>query len=169
MNKILAIIIFIFSIAVFVNGHGLGQSLEKQVNGLIMDIGYDAIDSIYAEDTIHFDFNLWKDGKTEIVDFSHVWVRIAPGSGEGIVFTGFLHRPEFVLTGMSYTFQKPGEYELTVRFLDKDDNILAEESFPLTVEKSGSGLPMNIIIGLGIGIVVGAGVTFFLVNKRNSA
>ena len=117
------------------SGHSLGQSLEKKVNNYLIDIGHSAVDKIYTDEAIRFDFNLWIDKRTEkIADFDYVWVRIAPRE-EGIVFAGFLYRPEFLLTGMSYTFQKAGEYEITARFLDRNDKILAEAAFPLIVEK----------------------------------
>ena len=149
MSKILATIILLFNVVVFASGHGLGQSFEKEVTGYVVDIGYDAPGAIISGQTIRFDFNLWSDkGKEEIADFSYVWVRIAPR--EGISFASFLHYPKPLLTGMSYTFQKSGQYELTARFLDKNDKALAEVSFPLIVER-GEFERQLLLQGLGAG------------------
>lgn len=156
-----------FAVLSLAEGHGLGQSLEKEVGDYIIDVGYDAIDKIEVGEATRFDFNLWNQSKTDIADFDHVWVRIAP-KDEGLSFAGFLYRPEFLLTGMSYTFEKSGEYELTVRFVDKEDKTLAEATFPLTIEDTGSSFSADTITGILIGIMVGVVATFFIVRKRKS-
>ena len=154
-NKLFFTILFIFSAGI-AGGHGLGQSFEQKAGNYVIDVGYDAIDKIYSVDTVHFDFNLWKENRMDMADFDHVWVRIAP-KDKGILFTGFLYRPDFLLTGMSYTFEVAGEYDLTVRFLNKNDETLAEASFPLTVEKKAADkTEIFKIIGAGvIGLLVG--------------
>jgi hypothetical protein len=174
MARFIVIIIFVLMSVLTISGfilpavgHGLGQSLEKQVNGYVMDVGYDAIDKIYTGDAIHFDFNLWKEDKIEMANFNHVWVRISPRE-EGIVFAGALYRPEFLLTTMNYTFQKAGQYDLTARFIDKDDKVLAEATFPLIVEESNSGFPWDTIIGVMLGIIIGAGASFLVMRKKHS-
>lgn len=172
MLKYLIAIFLVLSSFQFAGAHSLGQSLEKQVNGYFIDVGYSAVDKIYTSDTIRFDFNLWNENRADVAGFDHVWVRIAPKDKEGISFAGFLYRPEFLLTGMSYTFQEAGLYELTVRFLDKDDKNLAEASFPLTVEKeSGFSLTIDMILGAVGGIITGLGIGFvvawFLRKKIN--
>ncbi|OGM97083.1 MAG: hypothetical protein A3B86_03030 [Candidatus Yanofskybacteria bacterium RIFCSPHIGHO2_02_FULL_38_22b] len=149
--------------------HGLGQSLEKEVNGYFIDVGYDAVDSIEAGVPIRFDFNLLTKDRLSTEDFTSVWVKIAPRD-KGLSFAGFLHRPEFLLTGMSYTFQNAGQYEITVRFLDKEDKNLAEASFPLEVQ--GGDLEQQALlqaIGAGIGgLVLGAITAWLLKNKKTS-
>lgn len=165
------IIVSFLIFAQFVSGHSLGQSLEKQINGYFVDVGYDATDKIYTGDTIRFDFNLWIEDKSDMADFDHVWVRIAPKE-EGIAFAGFLYRPEFLLTGMSYTFQEAGPYELTVRFLDKDDKSLAEALFPLIVEKPSSfsfsaDMITGVVGGSIIGLIIGFTANRFF-RKKNS-
>lgn len=154
-----------------VYGHGLGQSLEKEVDGYVIDVGYDASDKVYAGEAIRFDFNLWEKNRTDPADFDHVWVRIAPG--EGILFAGFLYRPEFLLTGMSYAFANAGRYELTVRFLDKDGKSIAEASFPIEVfsDKSvwSSLLNGGTAIGAVLGFVLGIIITFLVKRKKDPA
>lgn len=148
--------------------HGLGQSLEKEVNGYLVDIGYDAVDVIEANNAIRFDFNLWEKNRIDMANFDYIWVRISP-SDRGISFAGFLYRPELLLTGMSYTFQNSGQYELTVRFLDKEDKILAETSFPLEVR--GGDLERKALLqalGSGIGgLIIGSVIVLFL-RKKNA-
>ena len=139
--------------------HGLGQSLEKEVNGYFIEAGV----------PIRFDFNLLTKDRLSTEDFTSVWVKIAPRD-KGLSFAGFLHRPEFLLTGMSYTFQNAGQYEITVRFLDKEDKNLAEASFPLEVQ--GGDLEQQALlqaIGAGIGgLVLGAITAWLLKNKKTS-
>jgi len=170
MKKIIIITVFIFCVAQLANGHGLGQSLEKEVNGYVVDVGYDAVDKIQAGDATRFDFNLLNKDKSEIADFDHVWVRIAPQDA-GIVFAGFLYRPEFLLTGMSYTFQEASKYELTVRFLDKEDKTLAEASFPLEIVSdetfSASFKSVQTVVGAVIGFFAGVGLAFIFLRKKN--
>ena len=103
-----------------------------------------------------------------MADFTNVWVRIAPKDGNGILFAGFLYRPEFLLTGMSYAFQKAGQYELTVRFLNKDGEALAEATFPLVVEDSGSKFPKALVTGIVSGAVLGAWIPYLFGKYRRS-
>ena len=165
MTKNIIIACSVLAFAQFVSGHSLGQSLEKQINGYFIDVGYSARDKIYTGDATRFDFNLWTENKADLADFDHVWVRISPAD-EGLSFSGFLYRPEFLLTGMSYTFQKGGQYELTVRFFNKDGKSLAEASFLLIVEESDSGLSMDIVIGLVSGVIIGAGTVYLIMRKK---
>ena len=171
--RIISFIIFVFTVLVIssdvlVEAHGLGQSLEKNVGDYILDVGYDAIDQIETNLAIRFDFNLWTKGKADMADFDHVWVRISPND-KGILFAGFLYRPEFLLTGMSYTFQKSGQYDLTVRFLNKEDKTIAEATFPLMVkrgEQERKSLFQTLSAGIG-GLIVGVVAVLFFKNKNN--
>lgn len=150
------------------NAHGLGQSFEQKVGNYIIDVGYDSLNKAIPDgEAVRFDFNLWAENKTDIVDFNHVWVRITPKE-KGLDFAGFLYRPEFLLTGMSYKFQKAGMYELTVRFLDKEDKNLAEAIFPFEVVSGKSNFSFNsveVVLGAIMGLIVGAG-TIHLINKN---
>lgn len=171
MNYFITIITFLLLATQAVYGHGLGQSFEKEVGDHVIDVGYDAPDKVYAGEAIRFDFNLWQKNRTDVADFDHVWVRIAPEE-EGILFVGFLYRPEFLLTGMSYAFADAGQYELTVRFLDKDDKNLAEGSFPLDVVTE-EALPSSLmsagtLAGFLFGAFVGAGIVFLATRKKSA-
>lgn len=165
---ILTTAILIFFVGT-VHGHGLGQSLEKEIGDYVIDVGYDASDKVYAGEAIRFDFNLWKKNRTDVADFDHIWLRIAPKE-EGILFAGFLYRPEFLLTGMSYAFAEAGQYELTVRFLDKDDKNLAEASFPIDAVSEeapfASLMSVGTLAGFLFGALVGAGIVFLTTRKK---
>ena len=147
--------------------HGLGQSFEQKVGNYVVDVGYDVLDKIEAGEAVRFDFNLWMENKIDIAEFDHVWVRITP-KDSGFDFATFLYRPEFLLTGMSYKFHEAGMYELTVRFLDKEDKNLAEATFPFEVisgEKE-SYFSGEMLTGIIAGLIAVAGITLFLKRKK---
>lgn len=165
MKSIISSIIILFALTNLASGHGFGQSLEKAIDNYIIDVGIDALDLVAGEPT-RFDFVLW-DKDRNPVDFTDVWVRIAPAD-RGIVFAGNLHQPEFAAAGMTYSFPKAGDYELTVRFQNKEDSI-TETSFPLKVGAgaSDSSVPWrNWLTGAFIGFIVGATVVWLLKKKR---
>ncbi len=166
MRKFIIIAVSLLFATNLVLAHGTGQSFEKPVGDYLVDIGIDAVTS-YAGEQIRLDFNLWNKEKTESIDFSDVWVRIAPKDGFGIVFAGYLDRPEFGLTGMTFTFPKGGDYQLTVRFNKDGEKIAEDVSFDTTVDDdpnaAGNG---NLFAGLIIGVVVTGTISFFLKRKK---
>lgn len=170
MKQIILTTFILFVFANLAHGHSIGQSLEKQVGDYTIDIGYDSfVSEIPAGEPVRFDFNLWNRDKTEPLDFTTAWVRIAPQNGQGFLFTGTLGVPDFGPTGMSYVFFSGGSYELTVRFQDKDKTF-AEASFPLIVEGSAeenakTQSTHNFLIGGFIGLVLGIIIALFL-RKR---
>ena len=172
MKKFFVFIVPLFVFGSAVYAHGVGQSLEKVVGDYSVDIGYDT-SPIIAGEAVRFDFNLQKEGVRFDAppEFQDVWVRIAPQGGEGILFAGYLANLDFALSGMTYVFPRGGTYELAVRF-EKDAKIVAETSFPLTVEAGGahvSGIsgrwPVDAIIaGVG-GLLLGSLLAFFFFKK----
>lgn len=152
----------------YAHAHGTGASFEKEINGYLIDVGYDPV-ILAAQEQQRFDFGVSKKGSTEAVDFTDIWVRIAPKE-RGIIFASGIHRPDFGLPGMTFTFPRAGEYELTVRF-QKNGNVIAETSFPLTVETGEAGTPaasrMGTIVSLGIGIILGVGIGLFIARQKN--
>jgi hypothetical protein len=163
MKIFFTVIISFFVISQPAFSHGLGQSLEKEVNGYIIDVGYDAIDKIEAGQATRFDFNLTNKEKNQNIDFDHVWVRISPKEG-GIIFAGYLFHPEYLLTGMSFSFPKEGNYEVTVRFIDKDDKSIAETTFPLEIipgERASGSSNTQLIYG-ALGLAAGFIAAWFL-------
>ena len=167
MRYLLLIIILLAAIAPVAHGHGFGQSFEKVMDNYIIDVGIDALDLVAGE-PVRFDFILWNKDRTEAIEFTDAWVRIAPAD-RGIVFAGNLHQPEFGSTGMTYVFPKSGDYELTVRFQQNGEPIV-EANFPLKVgagaSESSGVFSRQLIMGLFLGFIAGAGVVWFLRRKR---
>jgi hypothetical protein len=166
MVKIIIALILLVAPIRFADSHSTGQSLEKEINGYVIDVGYSALEKINTGDTIRFDFNLWESGRVNVANFDHVWIRIAPNE-RGLSFASFLYYPKPLLTGMSYVFEKSGQYELTVRFLDKDDKIVAEAAFPLEVfNESDPAFPTSVILGLLAGFSAGALAVYFVLKRK---
>lgn len=171
MKYIFIASLLVLSFVSYAQAHGIGQSVEKQVGDYTIDIGYDSLTpEVPADAAVRFDFALWNKDKTEPVDFTTVWVRIAPLQGEGILFAGYLGQPDFGPTGISYVFARGGTYEVTARFTNKDKT-LAETSFPLTVQNSAASqasnapLSRNIWISGLAGLVIGASFSFLFRRK----
>ena len=171
MNKLFLTTLFILSAGI-ASGHGLGQSFEQKAGNYLVDVGYSSPDNIETGDFTRFDFNLWKEDKSDVVDFDHVWVRIAPQGGRGANFAGFFYHPTPLSSGMSYKFEKAGTYELTVRFLDKDEANIAEATFSLEVISEGSFLSFlkfsSTILGVLAGLIIGAGAVYLMMHKNKS-
>lgn len=159
----------LFSPAIPVRAHGVGESLEKVVGEYLVDVGYDVLE-LRAGEPVRFDFTLWASDESEEVPFSDVWLRVSRGNT--LVLAGGLHKPRFGKTGITYIFPEEGEYTLFVRFQNGDES-LVETSFPLTVEEgnesasNASPVSKDLIIGAGIGLVVGSLVTFLLRRRHH--
>lgn len=162
-----SITIFLFSqlSILFVYAHGSGGSYETVVDGYLIDIGYS--EKVLREgEPVSFDFNIFREGEESPVEFTDVWVRISPKDNMGTIFAGGIHRPEFGSTGMVYTFQSAGEYDVSARFQDSGETIAEEISFPVTVEgvsdhEESGILSLNVIIAFFLGLIVSAFGVFF--------
>ncbi len=166
MRHLLLTIALLVATASVAYGHGFGQSLEKVVDNYIIDVGIDALDLVAGEPA-RFDFVLWNKDRTEAVEFTDAWVRIAPAE-RGIVFAGNLYRPEFGSTGMTYVFPKGGDYELTVRFQKDGEQIANEVSFLLTVlagTESNSSSYRGVLLGGFLGLIFGIAITYYVKRK----
>lgn len=152
LRKII-ISLFLLLPVFFVFAHGTGESLEKVVGDYVVDVGYDSFNP-KAFESIRFDFQLLANGNKESVPFTDTWVRIMDGNN--LLFAGWLAKPTFGLTGMSYAFPKGGIYEITVRF-QNDDTTVAETSFPFSVieKEQKSRFSKEVFLGLLIGLIVG--------------
>lgn len=161
----------IFASLRFADAHGFGQVLERTAGEYTVQFEYEALE-LQADESVRLDFAITKKDPSESVEFTDIWVRIAQGNET--VFTGSILNPEFGRAGMIFTFPENGEYELSVRFQNKDKT-LAEASFPLSVvpsmgneRKSGGGLASSAgwllggLIGLGVGFLLS-----FLAKKRS--
>jgi len=130
--------------------HGESFSIEKEVDGYIIDIGQTP-ENITANESVRFAYDLLDNMTNEVVTYTDVWVRIQ--KDRKVIFASGIHQPKFGSTGMTFTFPESGEYELSVRFQNEGDSIV-ETSIPLTVvdnpEGGGKSSPW---LPLGTGVV----------------
>ena len=159
------------SITQFVSAHGLGQSIEKTIGDYTVEVEYEAPE-LQAEEPVRLDFKISKKDMPGSVEFTDTWVRIAQGTET--IFVGSIHNPEFGKAGMTFTFPESVNYELSVRFQNKDQT-LAEASFPLTVaagEKQANSTrtsqPYSALITGIIGLALGYGLSFLMKRKAST-
>lgn len=126
----LTLIIASLVIPAFAQAHGDGASWEQVFNQYKVDVGYDPASFIVGEPA-HYDFNLTLEQGGQEVDFADLWVRVAHGNTT--VFAGGIHKPSVGRAGMTFTFPRAGEYELSVWF-EKAGESIVNAAFPVTVQ-----------------------------------
>lgn len=141
MIKYLTLAIVIFSM-VFLSvspaqANGFGITVDKVVGDYTVNMDYDAIIGIFANDPVQFAFQLFNKNRTQPVSFTDVWVTITPTSKEKnytppLFDGGLIGSLDLIPAGMTLAFPKSGSYDLNIRF-DKDNKTLAEATFPLKV------------------------------------
>lgn len=172
-KKLLIIVSAVMSLALCILpshtlGHGGGQSVEKIVGEYLVKLEYEEL--FFSEgEPARLDFELINNSTKEEIEFTDVWVKVI--GGEKTFFIAPIAKPEFGRIGMTYTFSTAGEYELHLRFQNKDTSI-AETSFPLKVEVGEAKLEKKSIIpfvgwvgGGFVGLIVGFLMSFFM-RKR---
>ncbi len=172
--KIIGILVFIFVAFALVSpkvfAHGTGQSVEKTDGDFTVDVGYDSPNAKpVAGEQVRFDFRLFQGNNRDAVNFSDIWVKFAKGSA--IILAGRLARDEFIPPGILMTFPQGGDYELTVRFNQKD-SVLVETTFPLQVQKaiyeggasSASSAKRRLLVEIGVIVLVSV-LVFWLGGK----
>jgi len=139
-----------------VRAHGSGASFEKQVDDVLIDVGY-SVEEFSTDSSVVFDFGLKDSTETKVL-FTDVWVRIVKDTST--VFATGVHNARLGGAIMTYTFSESGNYELSVRY-QNDGESVAAAVFPLSVEKSSNGKGdeisslKNLILGfLGVLLVV---------------
>ncbi len=153
--------------------NGFGMVLDKRVGDYTVNIDYDAVAGIFANDPVQFAFQLFNKDRTQPVDFSDVWVTITPsGTGSNYtppIFSSGIATPHFAPAGMTFAFPKSGSYDVAVRF-EKDEKVLAEASFPLTATEYSKGfmLTKDVLVGAVSGLALGSflWILFTLFCKR---
>lgn len=92
--------------------------------------------------------------------YDRVWVRLM--RGDALLFSTWLAKPDGLLPGFTYAFPEPGDYELAVRFADREKT-LVETNFAITASGSGAARPSLAYLFLvsGVGFLLGA-----LLGKR---
>jgi hypothetical protein len=144
----------VLSLPFFVFGHGDGESLEKEVDGYLIDIGYNTTEFIVGSSVV-FEFDISKE--EESVDFDDVWVRISEGNKT--VFASGIYNAEFGGARMTYSFPSEGAYEFSVRFQDGSESI-TEAVFPIEVlpnsdEEDSQNWVLTALLGALVGAVAG--------------
>jgi hypothetical protein len=129
--------------------HTGGFTYEATVNNYFVDIGASELQFVPNELEL-FEFNIYPNtDPNNLADFDNVYVTI--GDESAVLLSTFVHRPEGMLTVLSYSFPKSGKYQISARF-QKGPNKLAEVSFPVEVGETTGGAAGNwlkiAIIGL---------------------
>jgi len=124
------IITILFVGATIVRAHGSGASFEKQVENMLVDIGY-SVEEFSTDSSVVFDFGL-KDANEAAVEFTDVWVRIVKDTST--VFATGVHNARLGGAIMTYVFPESGDYELSVRYQNDGENI-SETTFPIVVKE----------------------------------
>lgn len=110
------------------------------------------------------------------VDYSEVWIRIT-GPNDEFLFSGNIHRTDIgFVTGFTYFFANPGDYELTMRFLNSGV-VVAEGSIAVPVapgvgvtqgqiKDSGNLDLISIMVGSIAGLFIGS-VIMWRMGRRS--
>ncbi len=160
--------------------HGSGFTLSATTTDYFVDIDYGSI-AVVAQESDRFTFQLYKDADRVIpADFSEVWVRISKRTEanqseiQSTVFNGLLAQPSFGPPGVMLTLYEPGQYNVTARFTNGDDE-LAEVTLPFTVAPS-SDMQIDYGRDFWFGFIYGVGATpvvalalWFILRRRESA
>lgn len=167
MKIILGVVILAFLSAspLLAGAHGTGASLEKEVDGYVVDVGYSP-EAMFAGSPVRFDFNAYTKSDLQDVPFTDLWVKIY--ENQKIGFAGGVPKARLGLTGITYAFPSEGEYTLAVRFQNGDQKI-TEAEFPVRVEpgvNAGSSTPKWLIPGAALLVGVAAGFLFAKLRRK---
>lgn len=160
MKKVLftsvGMVVFLLLLPTALFGHETGASIEQEVNGYVVDIGYDT-DSITANAPVRFDFSLYDANGKEEVMFERVWFRIEQNAKT--IFATGIARPALGATGAVVLFPEAGAYTLYARFEDKDQSLVELET-PITAAAQGGEAKIPWQWALGVVAALGAGFFF---------
>jgi hypothetical protein len=130
--------------------HTGGFTYEATVNNHFVDIGSSELEFI-PNDLSLFEYNIYSNtDPNNLADFDNVYITV--GDESAVLLSTFVHRPQGMLTVLSYSFPKPGKYEMTARF-QKGPTTLAEVSFPIEVGEDEAVTAAAKWIKIGIIIV----------------
>jgi hypothetical protein len=132
MRILLFILMFIPALA---SAHGGQPSFEKEVNGYLVDIGYDQI-GIRPGEEVAFDFDLFAEDGLAFAPFTAVEVHIWDPDNE--VFHETIANDGVNVPTIKVAFPVEGKYTLQAIYRNEEE-VLADASFELPVDKiSGS-------------------------------
>ena len=147
--------------------HQTGVSFEKEIGAYLIDTGYDPPQPQGGE-RIVFDFNLKSKTDKTPEPFDYVWVRLEKDTST-LLATG-IARADFGPTSLLYQIPEnmSGNLSVNVRY-QKGDQALAETDFtiPVTVPRRAPSDFMIPIVSAIVGAAVAAGISFFILRRRN--
>ncbi len=113
--------------------HGGTPSLEQEVDGYIVDIGYDRV-GIRPGEEVTFDFDLFtQSGAVSFAPFTHVDIEIAK---EGVTIAeATLHNERVHVPVWKYTFPDEGAYVVHVTYRNNEE-VMVYATFDLPVGES---------------------------------
>jgi hypothetical protein len=141
----------------FAFAHGQGQSLEQQVGDYSVHVDYPGEGKMLSGQGSRFQFQLVDKKTTQPAQFTRVWVKVSQGTQ--VLVSTDVPFPSFGLPWLTYSFPSGGDYQLTVRYYNNDQD-LAEAIFPLSVKSDGYRIDMKsggiseaigLLLGLGLG------------------
>lgn len=163
---LLTFLTLFFGIGYSVFAHSDGNSFERTVGNVLIDIGYSE-EEIAAGEQVNFDFNIYDAQTGEAVAFTDAWVRVE--HNRNTFFAGGIHRPPLGATTMMYQFPDAGTYTFAVRFQNELETV-AESEFDVTVgerEEDQIKFVMLLIIGV-LAVLSGYVVAYFCyLRSRN--
>jgi hypothetical protein len=137
--------------------HTGGFTYEKTVGEYFVDVGASKL-AIVPNELVLFEYNLYPvSDPNNLANFDRVYVTISDDSG--VFLSTLVHRPEGMLTTLSYEFPKPGTYQMSARF-EGEQGTMAEVTFPLEVQGSGvdAGAVKSGAMFALIGLAAGYGI-----------
>ena len=141
-------------------------SIEQLIDGRLVDIGYSP-EEPRADEQTRLDFAILEPDTLEEQPFTDVWVRIKDDN-DRLLFAGGLNKAEFGLTGITYMFAKPGEYEVFVRFSD-DGTTIVEATASITigeaVSRSWTFSGVSELISFATGALLAFGVAWLATRR----
>jgi len=144
-------------LANFAFAHGDGASVEQVIDGYLVDVGYSPEIPLANEQT-SLNFAIYSSDTRDEILFTDIWVRIIDEDNK-LLFAGGLNKAEFGLTGLTYSFSKPGAYDVFVRFSDGRDTIV-EATAPIIVSKQPKEFSLSFGISETLAFLVGLIVSF---------
>jgi hypothetical protein len=125
--RLLLLSLLLSPVAAF--AHGDAPSLEADVDGYMIDIGYE---DLRAGTPIEFDIDLFREGPPiEYADFASVDLRVTKDGAE--IVAGSVENDEKNIPTFDVTFPEPGGYDMDVRYLDDAGALIVARTFHLEV------------------------------------
>lgn len=113
--------------------HGDSPSLEAEVGGYLIDIGYGELE---AGTPVEFDLDLYTSDPIAYADFARVDLRVTRDGAE--IAAGAVENEQERVPAYAVTFPEPGGYDIDVRYLDDADALIVARTFHVEVPDDGT-------------------------------